>query len=177
MSRRNSQPYIVGIDPGKTGGVSCLRMNQGNPPTLLFTEDLPYLDARVDGLALSAMLTNWGDIALAIVEKASPMPSTDGRKAGMGVTGAFTYGLNYGIILGTLQGLVIPVQEVRPADWKKAMSLTGRGLTPREIKEASRAKARTIFPVLAERFARAKDDGRAESALIALYGAQRGDAA
>ena len=37
-------------------------------------------------------------------------------------------------------------------------------------KEASRSKAKTMWPDFAEQFKRVKDDGRAEAALIAFYG-------
>jgi crossover junction endodeoxyribonuclease RuvC len=53
---------------------------------------------------------------------------------------------------------------VSPAQWKRAMHLTSD-------KEQSRARALETFPVCAHHFARKKDHGRAEAALIALYGA------
>lgn len=165
---KNVKPYIVGIDPGAKGGVACLRVENGSPPTLLFCEDLPYLGGRLDAIGLSDLLSSWGTIHLAVVEKAQAMPRKmpDGATASMGTVSMFNYGMSYGMILGTLSGLSIPYDEVHPATWKKSMGLG-------KDKTAARAMAKSKFPLLAFLFARVKDDGRAESALIGLYATQR----
>jgi crossover junction endodeoxyribonuclease RuvC len=54
---------------------------------------------------------------------------------------------------------------VSPAVWKKHFKLPAD-------KEASRALALPLFPATAEHFARKKDHGRAEAALIARYGSE-----
>ena len=50
-----------------------------------------------------------------------------------------------------------------PQRWKKALSL-GQG------KDAARARASQLLPAHAHYWQRVKDDGRAEAALIAVYG-------
>ena len=55
---------------------------------------------------------------------------------------------------------------VTPQLWKKAMRLVAD-------KDAARQRAVQLFPERAEWFRRVKDDGRAEAAMIALYGWQR----
>jgi hypothetical protein len=57
----------------------------------------------------------------------------------------------------------VPTFEVDPSAWKKTMRLS-------TDKNASRALASQYFPDCADQWARVKDDGRAEAALIALYG-------
>lgn len=176
---RNVKPYIIGIDPGAKGGVACLRMEPGTSPTLLFCDDLPYLDGRLDAFALNETLNGWGNVSLAVVEKPVAMPSTDGKRT-MGAQSMLNYGMSYGMILGVLISRGIPVEEVHPSTWKKPVGLVTRGMATREAKEAARALAKSSFPLLADRFKRVKDDGRAEAALIGLYGArrwQRGDVA
>lgn len=162
---KNVKPYIIGIDPGARGGVACLRVETGTSPTLLFCDDLPYLDGRLDAFALNETLNGWGNVSLAVVEKPVAMPSTDGKRT-MGAQSMLNYGMSYGMILGVLASRGIPVEEVHPSTWKKATGL-GRDKT------AARALAKSSFPLLAEAFKRVKDDGRAEAALIGLYGARR----
>jgi len=55
------------------------------------------------------------------------------------------------------------VQYVTPSKWKAHFGLT-------RDKGVSRGMAMQRFPEYAEKFKRVKDDGRAEAALIALYG-------
>jgi crossover junction endodeoxyribonuclease RuvC len=55
---------------------------------------------------------------------------------------------------------------VTPAKWKKHFGLN-------RDKGVSRSKATERFPEYANLFSRVKDDGRAEAALIALYGAEQ----
>jgi hypothetical protein len=57
----------------------------------------------------------------------------------------------------------VPTNEVPPATWKKHFGLS-------TDKDASRAYASSVFPDQSNLWARKKDDGRAEAALIAYYG-------
>jgi hypothetical protein len=56
---------------------------------------------------------------------------------------------------------------VSPAKWKKALGLSAD-------KGASRRRAIELWPERAQWFARVKDDGRAEAALIAYWWLQHG---
>jgi len=82
----------------------------------------------------------------------------------MGVRSAFNFGCGYGQLLGVLGALGVRHESVTPSTWKRWFKLS-------RDKEESRAKAIQLFPQRAELFKRRKDDGRAEAALIALYGA------
>ncbi len=82
----------------------------------------------------------------------------------------FNFGRGYGQIEGVLAALEIPVTLVTPQVWKRSLSVPAD-------KSASRARAAQLWPGLAGTFSRVRDDGRAEAALIGLYGAQQRKAA
>jgi crossover junction endodeoxyribonuclease RuvC len=69
----------------------------------------------------------------------------------------------YGQLLGILTALAIPYTVVPPVVWKRALMVPAG-------KSAARARASQLLPAAAGYWARVKDDGRAEAALIALYG-------
>jgi crossover junction endodeoxyribonuclease RuvC len=141
----------IGVDPGATGAVAAL----GPDGSLLAVDDLPYADGAVLAPVLADLVLAHGT-AVAFVERAQSMP-------GMGVAGAFRYGTGYGCILGVLGALEVPTTTVRPNVWKRAAGL-GRD------KAASRRRACELWPAAADRFARVKDDGRAEACLIGRHG-------
>lgn len=142
----------LGIDPGATGAVAALDGDGG----LLFVEDMPYLDGHVLAPQLAEVVLAGNGQRIAWVERAQSMP-------GMGVAGAFRYGAGYGCILGVLGALAVPTMTVRPNDWKRAAGLSAD-------KGTSRRRAMELWPDHCGLFARVKDDGRAEAALIARHG-------
>ena len=77
-------------------------------------------------------------------------------------------GFKYGRAVGALEAAIalsgIPVQIIEPSMWKRALRLPGKD------KEAARQCALELFPAAHALLARKKDHGRAEAALIALYG-------
>jgi crossover junction endodeoxyribonuclease RuvC len=79
-----------------------------------------------------------------------------------GVSG-FSMGVSEGSFLGILTGLNIPYTMVRPAVWKKFFNCPAD-------KDAARQKASQLLPQFSHNWPLKKHDGRAESALIALYG-------
>lgn len=82
----------------------------------------------------------------------------------MGVTSAFSFGRSLGIVHGAAyHDGALTVSEVRPQEWKS------KTLTPKDKNEARR-RAQQLFPCAFKLFERVKDDGRAESAIIAMYG-------
>lgn len=87
-----------------------------------------------------------------------------------GVSSSFKFGRSLGLVEGVCDGLGIPVQWVTPNRWKKAMRLGAD-------KEASRQLAIRRWPEQAALFARKKDHGRAEAALIALWSIEDSHAA
>ncbi|MBP0492199.1 hypothetical protein [Roseomonas indoligenes] len=95
----------------------------------------------------------------AFLEDVGPMPND-------GAVQSFNLGRSFGQIEGALAAAGLAYTMVRPQVWKRDLSL-GRD------KSASRARACQLWPGAAASFARVKDDGRAEAALIALHGSGR----
>lgn len=141
----------LGFDPGATGAIACL----GEHGDLLWIEDMPYADGHVLAPVLADLVLKNSGRRRAVVERAQSMP-------GQGAGAMFKYGVGYGVILGVLGALGIPYETIRPHTWKGAAGLS-------KDKGASRRRACELWPDRSDLFARAKDDGRAEAALIARH--------
>ena len=153
--------FVIGCDPGALGAIAILE----DDGKLVHVFDMPSVEVVVGGKAkrrvspemLAAELRLYANQgAVCYVEQVGAMP-------GQGVSSMFAFGQAFGIVLGVMAGLAIPTQTVTPSKWKKDLKLnTG--------KDAARAKAAQIWPAHAGEFKRVKDDGKAESALIAVWG-------
>lgn len=155
---------ILGIDPGAYGALAFLDTESRE----VIVVDMPAVKVKrgpravtqVDAKGLAAAIRlHITDDTLAIVEKVHSMP-------GQGVASTFSFGRAAGIIEGVLAALDIPFSLIPPQTWTKAMRLYGG-------KDGSRARATELFPDQAHLFARKKDDGRADAALMACYAAER----
>jgi len=140
---------IIAIDPGKTGAIAydCAG-------ALLKVYDMPDTSAGVVSMLRS--LSYGPDIALVLIEKQQSMPK-------QGVSSTFTLAEGYGLLQGVVMALGLPMDFVRPAEWKKRLGLTNAD------KAGSRDMAARLFPDQADLFARQKDHGRAEAALLTVY--------
>lgn len=114
--------------------------------------------SRIVPSFLASVILGESPLSCAYVEEVWAMP-------GQGVSSTFTFGMATGIPVGILAGLGIPTSFLRPAEWRKLA-----GLTSGEDKAASRARAASLWPTRSVLFLKAKDDGVAEAALIALAG-------
>lgn len=154
--------FIIGIDPGANGAVAIIDANTND---LVQVFDMPAVALEVGGktkrrvapylLAEELRLFNVNG-ARAIVEQVSAMP-------GQGVSSMFAFGHAFGLALGVLAGMGIPVDTVTPAKWKRDLKVNAG-------KDGARALASTLYPKHAGEFKRVKDDGRAEAVLIAHWG-------
>lgn len=145
---------IIGIDPGFSGAIALLHKKE------LCIYDMPLIRimsrTQVDASFLSHLIINIKpQIKMAIVEDVHSMPQ-------QGVVSTFSFGYNAGILLGVLKAHDIRVLRVKPSSWKSALGLDSN-------KQNSIKLARMTFPKYKDYFARAKDDGRAEAALLADY--------
>lgn len=143
---------LLGVDPGLSGALAILDATTGD---LIDVLDMPHTDGHVSGAVVGAFF-GAHDIDHAWVEKVHAMP-------GQGVSSMFKFGMAYGAVLGVIEDRRIPLTRVAPATWKRAAGLT-------KDKSASRRRATELWPRHAGRFARVRDDGRAEAALIARHG-------
>lgn len=146
---------VLSIDPGMSGGWAILSRD-GN---LIACGDLPVAGEGTQRTISAPLLSAVIDAFMperAIVEQVWPRPDN-------GATQAFRYGRGVGIIDGVIGAAGLPVTWVPPNKWKRAMKLTSE-------KEVSRQRAIQRWPSKAgEFFARKKDEGRAEAALLGLY--------
>lgn len=147
-----NDPVIIGIDPGKTGAVAAVRTIDGH---LMWVADMSDLTGSGLGNWLATELAG-EQITTAWVEHVASRP-------GQSAPAMWTFGVNYGALLGALGGLAIRVAHVTPQKWKRAFGLNAD-------KNASRQRATEFWPENSHMFQRVKDDGRAEAALIARYG-------
>lgn len=145
----DSQRCVLGIDPGVTGGIAFLW-----PDGKIVAVDIPTVDGEVNVDQLTTDLKFFNPRA-AVVERASARP-------GQGVSSTFKYGQAYGALRACCAALCIPHHLVSPTKWKKHFALDND-------KEKSRGLAIRMWPG-AKCFERKKDHGRAEAALLALYG-------
>ena len=155
--------HVVGIDLGAAGAVSLLDADG----RLLDVRDLPCLSdgprARptVSASGFAEILHEWRPDR-AVVEFVASRP-TDSPVS------AFSFGMARATVMSTLEVLGIPAGFITVPVWKRTVGIgAGRGQ-----KSTARAEATRRWPQHAATFARAKDDGRAESALIGLASIMR----
>lgn len=150
---------ILGIDPGLSGALALLSP-EGH---VLAIEDMPTVEIVVNN---KKRRTVPPAALVALLKKMAPQKAfleNVGVRPGEGAVGAFSFGRNLGQIEGVLAALQIPTTLVHPATWKRRMSIPAD-------KGGARMKAMALFPDKVDLFKRVKDDGRAESALLAYYG-------
>lgn len=145
---------LLGVDPGLTGALAFLSTIRNSVEVF----DMPIVGGEVDTVGLAELIRGQAP-DYAIVEQVASRP-------GQGVSSVFKFGMSYGAALAAIGALKIPHRRVTPAVWKKAFGLTSD-------KKKSRLLAISMWPAGRMQFARAKDDGRAEAALLAAYLGQR----
>lgn len=158
MTRR----LVAGIDPGLSGAVGIID-DAGGFVGVFDAPILPTSTGRrqLDASALASILSGSGPLAFVLVERVGPRP-------GEGPTGAFSFGHTAGSISAVLSVLGIPFDLIQPAVWKRRASIpAGAG------KGVSIATAKRLLPAAAPYLTRVKDDGRAESLLLALQALER----
>lgn len=152
-------PIILAIDPGINGGVARLD-----------TQACTLSCIRIPSFSITRSKTShWVDLHGTRAFIAERMPDhawiEEVRSSPqMGVVGAFSFGAHYSGVKGLLVGLGIPFSEERPAVWKAKLRAPAN-------KTESRSRASELFPACAHYWRKASDDGLAEAAMIALYGA------
>lgn len=168
---------VLGIDPGRTGGIAIVAVDE---PGKAFVSAMPDSDASL--AQLLTKLCKSIPISLAYVERAQPMP-------GQGVISMFTYGQHFGAILQTLVMLAVGVELIPPQSWQKVfpglanerrapgtVQETGKAAqrAQRErraaIKKRSLALAKELYPHLIPKIK--NKDGLSDALLIGTFGAR-----
>ena len=145
---------VIGIDPGLSGAIA-----RPMPDGSVDVWDMPTITVRdkrrIDGYALRDLLVGVGPVDMVVLEHVQGVQ-------GSGATGAFTFGEGFGLLQGLLIGLDRPHHLVRPQAWTKALGVGSD-------KGEHRRTAQRLWPASASMFARVKDDGRADAALLAHW--------
>lgn len=155
---------IIGIDPGIAGAIVAISDDGETIEAWADMPTRPRLNGKGNELdccelegALAAMSEHCAKRPRVYLEQVGPMP-------GQGVTSMFHMGETLAFTRAVLELFAYPTVMIRPATWKRAAGLIKRP------KAASRALAQQLWPERRDIFSRAKDDGRADAALIAYYG-------
>lgn len=147
---------IVGVDPGCYGALALI------VGAYVLVHDAPILKVRrgksdkaeIDGYALANILRG-ARPDVVVVEQV-------GGITGQSASAAFNFGRAAGAPEYVAKALGYRVEMVAPITWKKALKVNPG-------KDGSRHMAMRLWPRDAALFARKKDDGRAEAALIAHW--------
>lgn len=155
--------YYIGIDPGKKGYMCLYNANySGYKHYPLFDGNRLNRDMLEVLEKLSKTYT-----MMAVVEQVHSMPH-------QGVASTFSFGTNYGMILGALEAIGIPYCTVTPGKWQKTIC--------EAVDKADNTKqmhynaARRLFPNIDFRRSercRIYDDNKVDATLICEYGKRK----
>jgi len=153
---------IIGIDPGKKGGIAVYQDNKWE------VHMMPLSGKDINEKALDEiffdiygrMSGNDQKTAMAYLEKVHAMP-------GQGVTSMFTFGMGYGILRGILTANWIPYQLVTPQAWKKVVLA---GLSKEKTESCNYVLRKYPEIELMPGRKRVPDLGIADAVCIAEYG-------
>lgn len=125
---------IIGIDPGKSGGIAVI------DGTKQFASEMPETARDLYDL-LESLVREAAPIERAVrytayIELIHSSPQ-------MGVKSAFTFGNGYGQLEMALTALSIPMVRIRPQVWQKALGCMTKG-----DKNVSKRRAQELFPQL-----------------------------
>jgi crossover junction endodeoxyribonuclease RuvC len=154
---------VIGIDPGVAGALALISRSGD----LIEIADMPILRdgsggrPSVNAPLVAELLARW-HARQVVCEFVSAWPKE-------GAVGAFSFGRSRGVIEGGCAALSLPIRFLTPAAWKRAVGLPAG----RDAKDAARSEAIRRWPAHAGLFARVRDDGRAEAALVGLAGLKR----
>lgn len=149
---------FVGIDPGLTGAIAAYMPATGGVAVL----DVP---TRNGSIAIDGLFDRWlfPHAEAAAIERVGAMPK-------QGVSSAFNFGHTTGVLHAAAWLRADKVIQVTPQQWKFGVGIKADpNANKKARKKASLQRAIELFPGHADLFHRAKDDGRAEAALIAWY--------
>ena len=153
---------ILAVDPGASGALAFLDLAAGKLDIL----DMPTVEVKrgaknkteISPQMLAALIRGRAPL-VAVLERVGAMP-------GQGTASMFQFGRGVGMLEGALAALQIPTEYVAPLVWQKAVG-------SRDGKDGNRQRAAELFPAYAHLFARKKDNGRADAALMAYWRAQK----
>lgn len=118
--------FIIGVDPGKSGGMVIRSLKKHS-----FIIASPFRDLAT---VISVLDTIIDEVAFVVLEKVHAAPA-------QGVSSAFTFGENYGVWQGIFAAYGVKVHSVDPQVWQKKMNCRSGG-----DKNVTKQKAQELFP-------------------------------
>lgn len=152
--------FVIGIDPGRTGGVVVLSSTRGIVKKTPFDD----LDNKEISRLISSLISSFSPHAV--------FKETFEAYAVSSVT-AFEVGNQHGWLDSTLSASGLRVESVRSKEWQKEIHLKNKDLKPKSL---SLIAAKELFPEdHFQKNERSKKPhmGILEAALIAFYGKKR----
>jgi hypothetical protein len=153
---------VLGCDPGLLGALALV---ETEGPRLVETLDMPIIRYGKAAVIDGASILDWLDgrnISAIIIEDVHSMPANGLNGRRQGIASTFAFGRAVGGVEAVLTAVGVPMTHVRPQVWKKRAGLG-------KDKHASLDLARLRFGPR-EEFRRVSDHGRAEAALLCLFG-------
>ena len=123
---------IIGIDPGKKGGIAWITDNgiavEAMPDTSLDLWEL------IEDIVSDIQIIYRQSECMAYLEQVHSSPQ-------MGVKSAFTFGNGFGHLEMALTAANVPFQRIRPQDWQKTLGCMSKG-----NKNVTKQRAQELFP-------------------------------
>lgn len=152
---------VIGVDPGKNGGLAVLD-EHGNIRQL---EIMPTIADQIDAGRIADLIRSLGPACRIYIEHSSAISGV--RHSGS----TFSFGRNFGVLLGIVGTLGCVYSLVKPKAWQKEVwQGTAERLDP---KERSLLAASRLFPqekFLATERCKKPHDGLVDALLLAEYG-------
>lgn len=124
--------YVIGVDPGVSGGVAVWYPTKGEVRLRKFTTEDEFID----------LVKNLGEPGRAVVED---VPKYIGNE--MRASHSFTLGYNVGFEIGVIKAHGIPLDLVRPQKWQRKVPGL-KGIVGAKRKRLLRDHAKQLYPGL-----------------------------
>lgn len=151
---------VIGIDPGVSGAIAIV-YHGGIGGDGIECHDMPTVEVRgkrhvcQHGLRGVLQEHDLRSVDTVVLEHVQGVQNS-------GATSAFNFGRSFGVVEGLVAGMQLPLTLVRPQAWTKALGVS-------RDKGDHRRVAANLWPHHAKLFARVKDDGRADAALLCRW--------
>lgn len=153
---------VLGIDPGKNGGLVVLSKKHG----IMSLNVMPLVGREINTQELSEIIKKARfdfKADCAVIEQVHSMP-------GQGLVSTFSFGKGFGLLIGQITMLGMPLYFVRPQQWQKGFHDKTNSKTP---KDRSLDAAKLLWPsedFLPTSRHKVAHDGLVDAALIAQWG-------
>lgn len=162
MINTNSNEYVLGVDPGLSGGLALLDLKYQSSAHVfpMPTRKIAGGKSEVDSVRVEKILAEHL-ICLAVVERVHSFPH-------QGVASMFGFGKNYGRVLALIEAKLIPIEQPLPQRWKKEILRDTK-----KDKDAAVHYVKDRFPylsLLATEKSKKPHDGIADAVCLAEFG-------